>query len=67
MVSILSTRGPKNPKNGKKNFKSLFRDLTLCLNQIEHEESENRDPKALGLYHEGSSTINPNKSLNMVS
>ena len=31
-----------------KNLKLKFRDLQLCLNQIDHEESENHNPNTLG-------------------
>ena len=39
--------GPKNPKNGL-NLKVLFSGFLKGVNQIDHEESENRDHEALG-------------------
>ena len=30
-----------------RNFKSLFRDLIIGVNQIDHEESENHGPETL--------------------
>ena len=56
--SILRAPGFKSLKNGEisirdliigsiRNFKSLFRDLIIGVNQIDHEKSENHGPETL--------------------
>ena len=41
--------------------KSLFRDLIIGINQIDHEESENHGPETLGLSLRLQGSRHPNK------
>ena len=42
--------------------KSLFRDLIICINQIDHNESENHGPEALGYSLRLQGSIHPIKN-----